>query len=185
MQHITDLAALIVILFSFWHGWDKGLIDLLLGPLSCLTALGGGLWFYDFSHNLIWSLAVGIIGPILLHIIIWSLQQILGSKNKKNDEKETKILSISSMLAGILNSIWGTSLFLGLLTAIILLPLKNHYVQDAQKNIKSSQTFALMQKFSNKKFPDKPIAEEKIKEWMKPINTDKWSKVEKIDKNKK
>ncbi len=183
MGPITDYALIVVILFSFWRGWNKGLAEMMLGPLSFVAAVGGGFWYYKQSGDVLWSLAIAIVGPVILRIIVWVLQLLSGSAAKKYEKKDPPS-ALTSIIASCLNMVWGTSLFLGFLIIVTLLPMKNHYIQAAQKDIKYSQTYALMQDLSNKRLPEKPVSDEKVKEWTKPINADRWGHVEKIDKNK-
>ena len=76
---ITDLITIAVIVLSFWIGWSKGFVNVMLGPLSVAVALIGSYWAFQHYDNIYYSLAAGIIGPIILRAIIFIFQKLGGT----------------------------------------------------------------------------------------------------------
>lgn len=184
MGSITDYAAIVIILIAFWHGWNKGLLEMVLGPLSIILAAGSGLWFYNTSHNLLYSIGVAIALPFLLRIIIVVFQKILAPSPKDKDAKMSDPLPTSSLLAAFLNMVWWAFLFVSILFGFLIVPVENEFVEKARTDIKQSETFQLLQDLSDHQLPEKPLSEKKIKEWTRPIDFQKWGRVERLDENK-
>lgn len=168
MGSITDYLVIFVILFSFWRGLQKDLLDLFLGPISLILAVIGGWWYYQISGDSVISLGVAIAGPILLRIIIWIFRKLF--IHESSEKKKQSGLSLASLICASLNTIWGTALFVAALVFVMIIPSHNPRIGLIQKDIKASLTFTLAQDLSAKRLPEEPISLEKIKKWTKPIS---------------
>ena len=99
---ITDIIIFLSLLYHFLIGWQKGLLDTLIGPISFIATSIFSYIYYQQTHNLIVSLLIGTLGPIVIHILYSIFKNLTRDKNKK----ETFELSLPRILAGIIHASW-------------------------------------------------------------------------------
>ena len=142
---ITDKIIYFTVLLLFWRGWSKGFAQTILGPLSLLIGSALSYIYYAISRNLIVSVAIGIICPIILNMIFsMTLGVIFLGDGKKR-------ISIPSRFCGaLINIIWGEIIILSGMILIVLIPIP--ILENTQRDIKDSWVYAQSVDVLNKNF---------------------------------
>jgi chromate transport protein ChrA len=140
---MTDKIILLVIVLIAYHGWSKGFLKSMIGPIA--LCMSGIIAFYQYSThtNLLFTLLTCIFGPFLLGIVL-SLVIRLGEKIL-NPKK--KISPFSKMAGSLISLLWITP-YIGLvLFLIMLIPWANPRLERTQNDIQNSLTYSLLKGF--------------------------------------
>ena len=149
MISITDGIILVVAIFSFWSGWQKGLMRTLLGPLSLLIGTIASYLYYSFTHKVLNSLLIGLIGPIVLNIIL-SLLLSVWNKTVDNNQKTTRL---SRVAGGFLNILWTGGLIVLVLILIVMIPPHVFGLEMIKADLNRSAAYCLIRQFMKDKVP--------------------------------
>ena len=140
MITITDGALLLISLYSFWAGWQRGLFRALLGPLSLGIATAASYLYYVATKQMIISLLIGLIGPVVLNIV---LSVVLSVWNKTVNQDQ-KLSSVSRTFGGIFNLVWADGLCLLVLIFLMVIPPLVPGIDKIQDDLNRSLTYSLV-----------------------------------------
>lgn len=146
---MTDGLILIVMLFSFWRGWQKGLLRTLLGPLSLFVGTIASYLYYSYKHDFLISILIGLLGPIVLNII---LSVLLSIWNKTVDRNQ-KATNFSRAGGGFLNLFWTSGLVVLVLILLAMLPPHVFGLDKFKADLNRSISYSLVQQFIQDKVP--------------------------------
>ncbi len=142
---ITDVAVFIFSLLFFFNGWAKGLMRILLSPVSLLIGTALSYVYYLHTRNLLIALILGIILPFILNIL---LLLILKFWNQKVDKKMPP--SFPSRIAGSLLGLgWGIGMIVLTLLLLAIIPANVFPLAQIQKDLRRSFSYHLLQKFTD------------------------------------
>ena len=167
---LTDIAVLLLGLFYFSHGWRKGIIRTILGPMSLFLCAAIGLVYFYKTRNLAVSLAISILGPFFMTLFLSICLTIWHRKVNK----EAPVFYVSRLLGAGVSLIWWAGVIVLSIVIISLIPSQIPRIKEVQANIKSSYTYALINTYAKDKIPflqgmEKTIAtsqdQEKIKQF--------------------
>lgn len=135
---ITDLIVILVIAFLLWRGSSRGILQSLIGPFAFITATAGAYLYYQSTHNILISLAIGILGPMVLYwtllILLRSIAKLLGGETQPN---------ILSRIAGAaVTTAWGLIIFIPIIIMLSLFPNFHPKIKEMTTDIKNSRTYA-------------------------------------------
>ncbi len=151
MTFLTDVIVRVFILYFLFRGAQKGFLRTLLGPialiLSCLIAF---IYYYK-TKNIFFSLSMAIFGPLFLTFIF---SFVLKSWNTVVNNKESP--SPLSRLAGaLLSFLWRAPHLAIMLSFLALVPIPKNiaWFIPIQNNVKNSQSYALISRWTKNKIP--------------------------------
>ena len=176
MNYLTDLLVLGCSLCFFYSGWQKGLFRTLLNPISLVLGSIIALIYYNNTHDFLISLLIGIISPLLIHIIFLYLLKLVAKPWDKNQPG----FSITRLWAGLISMLWSDSLLFLTLLFIALVPVKSTPFNRIQDNVTSSLTYKLVNQLTGDRLPTKSRNLEKMTQML-----DDPDKVEAIRANPK
>ena len=145
---LTDWIILGSFLMFFWQGCKKGLLTIVLGPLSLLLGIGASAIYYNQTKNFLISLILSIFAPIIIHI---ALKILLKLFHHPNEEK--KFLTLGRVFGGIINLAWNGAWVVLTIVVLALLPAQIPWLNKIQDNILASKTYQLILSVSGKKIP--------------------------------
>lgn len=134
---ITDKIIFFSAILLFWHGWSKGFLQTILGPIALIIGTLLSYFHYVIYHNLVVATAIGIVGPIILSI---AFSMTLGVLLLAGDKKNYSM--ISRFCGAVINMCWGEFLIITGMFLVILIPLRLPVVQTAQADIQQSVSYA-------------------------------------------
>ena len=144
MQLATlDTIVLILILFSFWGGWRKGVFRVLAAPAAFVISIFAGMIYWDMTENLFVSFLILSLGSVTLSIIF----KILFFLGRMTIEKEYRdqVFWPSRILGGITNVVWRGFLISAFLLFIPLIPFDAVGSDHLKKSIVESKSYPLAQ----------------------------------------
>ncbi len=115
---ITDLITISLSIFFLIRGASRGFLNSLLGPFSMIAATFLSIIYYQSTNNLVISLVIGLIGPLILN---FSLKFLLGTWAEATDG-DVKPNFLSRLGGSILTLIWGWVFIVFTLILLALLP---------------------------------------------------------------
>lgn len=140
-----DYIILGVLLFAFWRGWSKGLVRSLLGPLALGVCVVYAYWYYQRSGNVIISIGITILGPMVVYILFLLLHTIL-KKAAGSDRDEETPLEIIGRLCGALLSMTWMIFSVGLsLVVFMMIPLQIPVITSARQVVAGSGSMRVIQ----------------------------------------
>lgn len=140
---ITDSIMLACSIFLLWRGWNKGIIQMMLGPIAFILGLIAAYFYFKVSQNLPISILISIIAPLGIRII---LSLILNLTAKKEDGQKT-ISLLSRILGSALEWSWGIFFIILMVVLLGILPKNFPGVNSFQPDIHRSKTFQLTQRY--------------------------------------
>ena len=149
----TDLLIYFLILLLITRGALRGLGASLIDPISVILATSAAYFFLKNYHNIPVTLAIGILGPLILYRVLKGLF-ILGNPP-----------SIPSRILGaFLTLIWGLIFLLPMIYLLTFLPPVHPILQTVNKDIKASVIIASLSKeFDKRIFQKKDIKKPIVK----------------------
>lgn len=146
---ITDYITLLAILYFAQKGWRKGLMRMVLGPVSLAAGIIIGVVYYHKSHNMTISFLAGAVSPFIIRFLA---TLILALWVKSSNEKPS--LSTSSRLTGCAFSIlWGGCYLAVFLILFGLAPLRLGPLGKIHTDVTGSKSYALLNRWIGKKSP--------------------------------
>ena len=146
---ITDYLTFAAILYFAQKGWRKGLMKMVLGPVSLAAGIIIGIVYYHKSHNMTISFLAGAVSPFIIRFLTTLL---LALWVKSSNEKPS--LSTSSRLTGSAFSIlWGECYLAVFLILIGLTPMRFGVLKKIHRDVIGSRSYALLNHWIGKKSP--------------------------------
>jgi len=146
----TDGIVLAMLLYYGVTGWQRGLLQSLLGPLSFLVCIFAGVAYFNKTHNIMVSFIIGIVGPIVIKFFGWILIH-LGRKARGKEESE---LALATRLLGAgLRLAWGGAMIAITVMLIAVTPIQFLSLGKAKTDVLRSQTYQVVWSLAQKYFP--------------------------------
>ena len=114
---LTDIATLFLSIFFLVRGASRGVINSLISPFSIIVTTILSIIYYQATKDIITSLAIGLIGPLILVLL---LKFLLKTWAKATDRERPGFLS--SLTGAILTFIWGWVFIILTLILLAVLP---------------------------------------------------------------
>jgi uncharacterized membrane protein len=135
---VTDFATCILSLYFLYRGATRGFINSLLFPVSIIVTTILSAVYYKMTNDMIISLAIGLVGPLLLCILLKFIFK-LWVLALNNDIQQP---GFSSRLAGAaLNLIWGWVFIIFTLIMIVVLPPWGGNLTAAHNDVQRSASY--------------------------------------------
>ncbi|MBF0570887.1 MAG: CvpA family protein [Candidatus Omnitrophica bacterium] len=142
---ITDFITFFLSLFLLSRGASRGFVQSLLGPFSIIVATIISIIYYQSTKNMIVSLAIGLIGPLLLHLLLKFLLKTW-TDITNTDIKPT----VLSRLAGsILTLIWGWVFIILSLILLSVIPPAGKTLTAVHNDVLQSASYILSKPFED------------------------------------
>ncbi len=135
--------------FFLWRGMSRGFLGSLIGPVAFLAASIAAVVYYNATKNVPVSLAIGVLGPFLLQYLLGILLHLLSSK----PGGESRPSLISSMLGGLVNSVWGMCFILPIIITLALIAPMVPALATVERDVQDSRTYGLIKPWLNKFLP--------------------------------
>ena len=146
---ITDYITTAAILYFAQKGWRKGLMKMVLGPVSLAAGIIIGVVYYHKSHNMTISFLAGTVSPFVIRFLATFL---LALWVKSSNEKPS--LSTSSRLTGCAFSIlWGGCYVVAFLILLGLAPMRFGVLEKIHADVTGSKSYAILNRWMGKKSP--------------------------------
>lgn len=147
MHYLTDIIVVVFAAYFFLSGWKKGVLRIILGPISLLIGTIAAYIYYINTHDLLKSLIFSIAAPVLIHLFFALILKLSSSIFKK----ESKPSTLSSFLAALFSLTWSGSILIFCILLIVFMPVKALWFQNIQANIFQSKTFSILDQISGKR----------------------------------
>jgi len=115
---VTDIATFILSIFFLVRGASRGFMNSLTVPFSIIVATIISIIYYRNTKDIIVSLGLGLIGPLLLNLLL----KFLLKKWARATNTEIKPGFLSRLGGAILTLIWGWVFIILTLILLIVLP---------------------------------------------------------------
>ncbi len=155
---VTDYIIIFALLYLFYRGWSRGILRMLIGPLSFVTCCIAGFFYYQKTQNIATSLLICIISPFILTICA-SLTLKLWSSTVSNKAFPSPL---SRMLGSLFSILWGGSYLILLLIMIEMIPARFGWLERIQNNIAVSKSYSLFNNLIKDQIPAASIDLKKI-----------------------
>lgn len=147
----TDIVILVLVVLYALSGWKKGLMRILLGPLSLAVCVILSFWYYQRTQNVWLSLAIGVLGPFFLNGLLSIVLALLRKAIHGDDDTGP---SVFSRLAGsLVNVTWSGGLILISLYLFTRIPADTFNVGALRKDVERSWSYAVMVAAVDSAFP--------------------------------
>lgn len=156
---LTDLIVIVAIVAFTVQGWRKGLARTLAGPLAFLISIGGAAFYYKKTGNLLGTLSITFLGPLVLGLI-FSLLLFFRYKNKKS---RNQMSQSSRITGGFFAAAWGGAWVLLLLFFLMILPAYFPVLQKIKTGIEHSASYRLARNFIPQEHRSLPSWDENLK----------------------
>ena len=140
---VTDALVALITLFLLWRGSSRGILQSLIGPLAFIVASFGAYLYYKSTGNILISLSIGIIGPMILYwlllLIIRMIASMVGGKTEPN---------ILSRIAGaFVTTMWGLIIIVPIIIMLSFLPNLHPTIKTITTDIKISNAYTAVKPF--------------------------------------
>ena len=149
MPTTTDYIVLCILALFFIKGWHKGIVRILLAPVSFFICSVAGLIYFKTSGNFWMVFLITVVGPFFLNIL---LSLLLGIWNKSFNPNNA-VTPVSRISGGVLSLLWGLGIVGLSLLAVLFLPFAPPFVQKIQNDIQRSRIYALVERLTPKELP--------------------------------
>jgi uncharacterized membrane protein required for colicin V production len=141
LENNVDLIISGILFVFFIIGCFKGFLKSIFGPLALV-----GCWIYAMHHynqteKFMVSIAIAILGPIILNICFSLLLKAI----KKIFKKEDDISPLSRVMGGLVNAAWTGFYLILMLLLVAMIPFNNPGFVKFKDAIKNSYTYQLAQ----------------------------------------
>lgn len=143
---ITDITISLLLAYCLYSGWIKGIVRILIGPLTLVISLAIAIFYFKQTHNFSYTFLILILGPLFLSII-WAIHLFL---LRKKIDAEPSVSLLSRLLGMVFNLAWGIVLIAPTLMTIMLIPLPFAGLKAVQKDIGNSYAYGGCQKLLKK-----------------------------------
>jgi len=149
---VTDFIALILSIYLLAIGSARGLMRSLLGPASLIVATIASIFYYQATKDLFISLLIGLLGPILLHLLLKSLLKTFA----RATNTDTGPGFLSSVGGALLTFAWGGVFMIITLILLALLPAKVAPWTTMHNDVTTSVSYLTISPWVDKFFPAPP-----------------------------
>ncbi|HRZ40442.1 MAG TPA: hypothetical protein P5246_05485 [Candidatus Omnitrophota bacterium] len=146
-----DTIFLSILAVFFLMGWHLGFLRNLIGPMSFGLCLLFAVINYDLNSNLLHSIAIAVLGTIILSFTI--NLTIMISRHTVSKKYRSYVFWGSRLLGGALSVLWRGTITAGLVLLIMTLPNDAFQLKDIQANIELSKTYSHIQTYLVPRFP--------------------------------
>lgn len=146
---ITDYIILVLSLFLLARGAARGFIRSLLAPISLIITTILSILYYQATHDLIVSLLLGLLGPILLHHLLKFLLKTFA----RATNTDTSPGFFSSFAGSVLTLAWGWVFIALTLILLALFPAKENFWTPYHKDLTASISYKIIAPWEEKLFP--------------------------------
>ena len=155
MLNSIDCISGLIFLILFWQGYSKGFFKTILGPIVLVLCSVLSFYYFQQTKNIIGSLIIGTLGPIIIGIIYSMLSKTFNFLTDQDVEPGF----ISRMLGGCLNLSWGGGIVILFLLLIMILPKEISRIAGIQSKIQKSWIYTIIYTPFNKILNQKDGAE--------------------------
>ena len=148
---ITDIVTLILSLFFLSLGASRGFMNSLMGPFSIIVTTILSVIYYQTTKDIITSLAIGLIGPLILVLL---LKFLLKTWAKATDRERPGFLS--SLTGAILTFIWGWVFIILTLILLAVLPPWGKTLSAVHDDVMKSNSYLSAKPWENILFAAPP-----------------------------
>ncbi len=138
MFNLTDLIVVVFFLYFMYAGWTHGVLKILSAPLAFVISIGLAFVHYQRTHNIVLSLLISLVGPLLLK---WLFSFLISLLDKAAGDKEEGPSVLSRVMGILINSSWNGGLLLLSLFCLALLPFDLQGLKQIKANIRESLSF--------------------------------------------
>jgi len=131
---LTDFIVLVLSIFLLARGAARGFIRSLLAPASLIITTILSILYYQETHDLVVSLLLGLLGPILLHLLLKFLLKTFA----KATNTDVSPGFFSSLAGGVLTLAWGWVFIALTLILLALFPVKEKPLTTLHKDLTDS-----------------------------------------------
>jgi uncharacterized membrane protein required for colicin V production len=146
---ITDFIAIVLSVYLLALGSARGFMRSLLGPAALILATMAGIFYYQLTRDLIMSLVIGLLGPILLHLLLKFLLKTFA----RATNTDTGPGFLSSVGGSLLTFAWGGVFMVLTLILLALLPAKIAPWTTLHHDITTSISYTSTAPWIDKFFP--------------------------------
>jgi uncharacterized membrane protein required for colicin V production len=136
---MTDNIAFILSFLFLIHGASRGFILSLMVPFSIIVATIISIVYYQITKDMIVTLALGLIGPFLLHFLLKLLMKTLA----KAGNVDIKPGFLSRLGGAILTFAWGWVFIFFTLILLAALPPWGKFLTDVHNDVTQSVSYSL------------------------------------------
>jgi len=156
--NITDIIVGLVLAVYFLNGMRKGLIRTLLGPISLIIACFIAFIYFHQTKNLIISLLISIIGPVIISITVIILLKFWNKFRKK----ESSLTKLSRLVGGCISLFWSGIIIALVLLFISIFPMTIGKLKTVQNNVITSNSYRAVFYLKKQLFPKVNIEIQKL-----------------------
>ncbi len=147
---IIDSVILLIVVYHFCIGCQKGLIDTLVGPASFFLACFYSYVSFQRSHNMLKSLLITLIVPTVIQLIYWMVKTMI---KKKDEPKKPFRVTFANVLAGFVHASWSSTILALFLILVAYLPSTTPWFQHMQRDLVSSKSYKFLNTLSGNRLP--------------------------------
>jgi uncharacterized membrane protein len=134
---ITDLITVFVSIFFLARGSSRGFMHSLFGPFSIILASILSIVYYQATKEMLISLAIGVVGPLLLNILFkFFLKTWVTATNT-----DIKPDFLSRLGGAFLTLTWGWVFIIFTLILLSVLPPFNQTLANVHKDVTKSMSY--------------------------------------------
>ncbi|MFA5059471.1 MAG: CvpA family protein [Candidatus Omnitrophota bacterium] len=137
MSFIIDIIVLGILAFFVLNGYSKGIVRILIGPLSLAIGVGAGYYYFHQTSDIFKSFLLICLGPIVLNIF---LTLLVNWWNRSVDGGMPPTL-LSRLLGGFFNFGWSIAVVFILFTCIATLPPMIGNIFGIQDTVLASKSY--------------------------------------------
>jgi uncharacterized membrane protein len=140
---VTDITTLILSIFFLLRGASRGFMNSLIVPFSIIVATIISIIYYQVTEDMIASLLIGLIGPLVLSLLLKFLLKAW-SKATNTDIKPD---FLSRLGGSILTIIWGWVFIIFTLILLTVLPPWGETFKAIHNDVKKSNSYLIARHF--------------------------------------
>jgi uncharacterized membrane protein len=149
---VTDFATLLLSIFFLCRGSSEGFMKSLIGPFSIIVTTILSIIYYQMTKNIILSLLIGLIGPLLLNLVLRFLLKIWA----KASNRDIKPNYLSSLGGAILTLAWGWVFIILTLILLTAFPSWGKTLTAVHQDVTKSISYIIVRPFKNILFSPSP-----------------------------
>jgi len=136
---VTDIIISFISIFLLSLGTSRGFMRSLLGPFSIIVTTIISIIYYQITQNIMISLGIGLIGPMLLTFLLKFLLKTW-AKATNND---IKLSSLSRLGGSILTLLWGWVFIVLTLILLAVLPPWTEALTAIHNDVIKSMSYSI------------------------------------------
>ena len=150
MKTITDYLILGLSFYFILVGARDGFLKTIMGPIALVIATILSYIYYNRTENLIGSLLIGLIAPILIKIILNFVPKIWAKMTRK---EITEITWQSRLLGAAIHLLWSGALVAIVLVLLSILPSQLPWMKNIQEDVVESYSYKFVYFVCREKLP--------------------------------